>query len=183
MTLNLFVGLITEFVCRFSCKNPKCPSKSIDFSKKAEKTSPSGLNTNTVIVVRLTWWWWHFVQCCQQTTTTVCEDALPCESPDDCDNPDCDMKDQTSAKMTPKKKRKRKNRGKFVYSMGDNYPGNKVGHKECVTPMFNVPPNMGWLWNIRSPIVRLKVILCILVTAVSLFCHIDVFPTIWGFSA
>lgn len=148
--------MLAEFVCRFSCKNPKCPSKSIDFSKKTEKTSPSGLDTNTVIVVRMTWWWWRdFVQCCQQTTTTVCEDALPCESPDDCDNPDCEM----SGKITPKKKRKRKNRGKFVYSMGDSYPGNKVGHKECVTPMFNVPPNMGWLWNIRSPIVRLKVIL------------------------
>ncbi|KAJ8926012.1 hypothetical protein NQ315_009867 [Exocentrus adspersus] len=49
---------------------------------------------------------------------------------------------------TKKTKKKRKKRSQFVYSIGNQYPGVKVGHKECVTPMFKVPPKMGWLWNI-----------------------------------
>lgn len=50
----------------------------------------------------------------------------------------------------------KKKRGKFVYSMGNMYPGVKIGHKECVTQVFNVPPKMGWLWNVSPDIVRLK---------------------------
>lgn len=55
-------------------------------------------------------------------------------------------------------KKGRKKRSKFVYSMGNQYPGVKVGHKECVTPTFKVPPKMGWLWNIPMEVMNLKVI-------------------------
>ncbi|CAH1955441.1 unnamed protein product [Acanthoscelides obtectus] len=48
------------------------------------------------------------------------------------------------------KKKHRKKRSAFVYSVGERYPGVKVGHKECVTPVFNVPPKMGWLWNVGT---------------------------------
>lgn len=64
---------------------------------------------------------------------------------------------QGMALTQSKKKRKRKKRGKFVYSVGDTYPSTKRGHRECVTPVFNVPPNMGWLWNIFTPILSMKV--------------------------
>ncbi|XP_023310511.1 uncharacterized protein LOC111691627 [Anoplophora glabripennis] len=53
-------------------------------------------------------------------------------------------------------KKKKKKRSKFVYTMGNQYPGVKVGHKECVTPMFKVPPKMGWLWNIPMEVMNLK---------------------------
>lgn len=53
--------------------------------------------------------------------------------------------------------KKRKRRGKYVYSMGDRYPGMKIGHAECNIPVFRVPPKMGWLWNIHTPCGRLRV--------------------------
>lgn len=58
--------------------------------------------------------------------------------------------------IAPKSKNKRKKGCKFVYNFGNMYPGVKIGHKECVSQVFNVPPKMGWLWNIPPPIVRLK---------------------------
>lgn len=62
----------------------------------------------------------------------------------------------TGRKKSSKKRRKK--RSKFVYSMGNQYPGVKVGHKECVTPTFKVPPKMGWLWNIPMEVMSMKVI-------------------------
>ncbi|XP_044264730.1 uncharacterized protein LOC123011389 [Tribolium madens] len=53
-------------------------------------------------------------------------------------------------------KKKKKNKGRFVYTIGDKYPGVHIGHKECVLPGYNVPPRMGWLWNIFTPCLRLK---------------------------
>lgn len=35
----------------------------------------------------------------------------------------------------------------YVYSIGDVYPGTNYGHKNCISPRFRVPANMGWLWN------------------------------------
>nr|CAI5856737.1 unnamed protein product [Callosobruchus analis] len=57
---------------------------------------------------------------------------------------------EQSPNSDDKKKKRRKKRSAFVYSVGDRYPGVKVGHKECVTPIFNVPPKMGWLWNVST---------------------------------
>ncbi|KAL3285597.1 hypothetical protein HHI36_000126 [Cryptolaemus montrouzieri] len=36
------------------------------------------------------------------------------------------------------------------------YPGYKIGHRECVMPYFFVPKRMGWLWNIHTPCMSLK---------------------------
>lgn len=51
----------------------------------------------------------------------------------------------------------RKWKSKYVYAIGDKYPGIQIGHKECVIPAFNVPPKMGWLWNIHTPCMQLRV--------------------------
>ncbi|KAH1007871.1 hypothetical protein HUJ04_005051 [Dendroctonus ponderosae] len=138
---------------RYLCKNPKCPSRQVDFKRKSGETKfnevaeaeKSGKENVSVIM----------------ETTLVCEQETPCDnSPNDCENPDCEMKESTENKETGlvkhKKKGRRKKRGKFVYSIGDTYPGTKLGHRECVTPVFNVPPHMGWLWNIFTPILSLK---------------------------
>ncbi|XP_050315862.1 uncharacterized protein LOC126750331 isoform X2 [Anthonomus grandis grandis] len=143
---------------RFNCVNPACPSKSVDFSKvksklgngeKADRKSDDKGQNLPIL-----------------QTTTVCEETVICDEAVACENPDCEMKeDGTITKKKPKareqtdhkkKLRKRKKRGKFVYTMGDTYPGNKLGHKECVTPVFNVPSHMGWLWNVFTPILGLK---------------------------
>lgn len=47
---------------------------------------------------------------------------------------------------------------KKLQDYGDmTYPGFKIGHRECVMPYFFVPPRMGWLWNIHTPCMNLKV--------------------------
>ncbi|XP_063919180.1 uncharacterized protein LOC135134430 [Zophobas morio] len=63
---------------------------------------------------------------------------------------------KNKSKISTTKTKKTKKKGKFVYSIGDKYTGVQVGHKECVMPAFNVPPKMGWLWNIWTPCNRLK---------------------------
>ncbi|XP_030763371.1 uncharacterized protein LOC115887951 isoform X1 [Sitophilus oryzae] len=146
---------------RFSCKNPQCPSKSINFSRSSrrlteENTKRDRSTEKASVPVNM-----------ELNFTTVCEENVNCDKEDSCENPDCEMKEGESGKdnkaLVPsggKKKKqevpKRNKKGKFVYSMGDNYPGTKMGHRECVVPMFNVPPHMGWLWNIFTPIMSLK---------------------------
>lgn len=56
----------------------------------------------------------------------------------------------------PSGKRKRKKRSEFVYDAGDMYPGVHVGHKFCNVPQMNVPKNMGWLWNIKTHVGKMK---------------------------
>lgn len=46
--------------------------------------------------------------------------------------------------------KKKKHKGRYVYSIGDKYPGVHVGHRDCCLPGCRVPPKMGWLWNIPS---------------------------------
>lgn len=36
---------------------------------------------------------------------------------------------------------------RYIYSIGNSYPGTNYGHKDCISPRFRVPANMGWLWN------------------------------------
>lgn len=62
-----------------------------------------------------------------------------------------------SEKAIGKKGKGRRKRGKYVYSIGDKYPGVQLGHKECLMPGFRIPPNMGWLWNVFTPCLSLKV--------------------------
>ncbi|XP_018318346.1 uncharacterized protein [Mycetomoellerius zeteki] len=45
---------------------------------------------------------------------------------------------------------------RYVYSIGDVYPGTNYGHKNCIDPRFRVPANMGWLWNTRATVGKLK---------------------------
>ncbi|XP_018345865.1 PREDICTED: uncharacterized protein LOC108750700 [Trachymyrmex septentrionalis] len=45
---------------------------------------------------------------------------------------------------------------RYVYSIGDVYPGTNYGHKNCIDPRFRVPANMGWLWNTRATGDKLK---------------------------
>ncbi|CAG9837931.1 unnamed protein product [Diabrotica balteata] len=69
---------------------------------------------------------------------------------------------QAGQSATPKEKpesgtkKKAKKRGRFVYSVGDKYPGVNIGHRECVIPRRNVPSYMGWLWNKHTPILQMK---------------------------
>lgn len=62
-----------------------------------------------------------------------------------------------SEKAIGRKGKGRSKRGKFVYSVGDKYPGVQLGHKECLMPGFRIPSNMGWLWNVFTPCLSLKV--------------------------
>ncbi|KAL0102681.1 hypothetical protein PUN28_018177 [Cardiocondyla obscurior] len=45
---------------------------------------------------------------------------------------------------------------RYVYSIGDVYPGTNYGHKNCIDPRLRVPANMGWLWNTSSTEGKLK---------------------------
>ncbi|XP_071643464.1 uncharacterized protein [Temnothorax longispinosus] len=45
---------------------------------------------------------------------------------------------------------------RYVYSIGDVYPGTNYGHKNCIDPRFRVPANMGWLWNTSATVGKLK---------------------------
>lgn len=45
---------------------------------------------------------------------------------------------------------------RYVYSIGDVYPGIHFGHKNCIDPRIRVPANMGWLWNTRTIVGKLK---------------------------
>jgi len=45
---------------------------------------------------------------------------------------------------------------RYVYSIGDVYPGIHYGHKNCIDPRFRVPANMGWLWNTKATVGKLK---------------------------
>ncbi|XP_036150361.1 uncharacterized protein LOC118648163 [Monomorium pharaonis] len=45
---------------------------------------------------------------------------------------------------------------RYVYSIGDVYPGTNYGHKNCIDPRFKVPANMGWLWNTTATVGKLK---------------------------
>ncbi|XP_011062440.1 PREDICTED: uncharacterized protein LOC105150806 [Acromyrmex echinatior] len=45
---------------------------------------------------------------------------------------------------------------RYIYSIGDVYPGTNYGHKNCIDPRFRVPANMGWLWNTRASADKFK---------------------------
>ncbi|KAK2576456.1 hypothetical protein KPH14_005787 [Odynerus spinipes] len=45
---------------------------------------------------------------------------------------------------------------RYVYSIGDVYPGVHYGHKNCIDVRMRVPANMGWLWNSNSTLYNLK---------------------------
>lgn len=45
---------------------------------------------------------------------------------------------------------------RYVYSIGDVYPGVHYGHKNCIDVRMRVPANMGWLWNTTSTLYNLK---------------------------
>lgn len=45
---------------------------------------------------------------------------------------------------------------RYIYSIGDVYPGTNYGHKNCIDPRLRVPANMGWLWNTSATVGNLK---------------------------
>ncbi|XP_076234986.1 uncharacterized protein LOC143179576 [Calliopsis andreniformis] len=45
---------------------------------------------------------------------------------------------------------------RYVYFVGDSYPGIYYGHKNCIDIPMRVPANMGWLWNTVSTAGNLK---------------------------
>lgn len=45
---------------------------------------------------------------------------------------------------------------RYVYTIGEVYPGISYGHKNCIDPRMRVPANMGWLWNTRDTVGKLK---------------------------
>ncbi|XP_076259333.1 uncharacterized protein LOC143195774 isoform X2 [Rhynchophorus ferrugineus] len=153
---------------RYSCKDPNCPSKSVNFNKPTKtltenlqqelnhvQQAAKPLQQDAIIRQQET-------NIYENTTTTVYEEAMVCIKDDPCDNPDCDMQaimeamGDNSFPFAETNKRRMRKKGKFVYSIGDEYPGTKAGHKECMVPVFKVPPNMGWLWNIYTPTLGLK---------------------------
>lgn len=45
---------------------------------------------------------------------------------------------------------------RYIYSIGDVYPGTNYGHRNCIEPRLRVPANMGWLWNTSATVGKLK---------------------------
>ncbi|KZC06529.1 hypothetical protein WN55_10440 [Dufourea novaeangliae] len=45
---------------------------------------------------------------------------------------------------------------RYVYFVGDHYPGINFGHRDCIDIRMRVPANMGWLWNTMSTPSNLK---------------------------
>lgn len=45
---------------------------------------------------------------------------------------------------------------RYVYFVGDTYPGIYYGHKNCIDIPMRVPANMGWLWNTMAIAGNLK---------------------------
>ncbi|XP_078033891.1 uncharacterized protein LOC144468353 [Augochlora pura] len=45
---------------------------------------------------------------------------------------------------------------RYVYFIGDHYPGINYGHRDCIDIRMRVPANMGWLWNTLSTPGNLK---------------------------
>ncbi|XP_076659688.1 uncharacterized protein LOC143362997 [Halictus rubicundus] len=45
---------------------------------------------------------------------------------------------------------------RYVYFVGDYYPGINYGHRDCIDIRMRVPANMGWLWNTLSTPGNLK---------------------------
>lgn len=45
---------------------------------------------------------------------------------------------------------------RYVYTIGDIYPGVHFGHKNCIEPRIRVPANMGWLWTTTKTAGKLK---------------------------
>nr|XP_012137420.1 PREDICTED: uncharacterized protein LOC105662069 [Megachile rotundata] len=45
---------------------------------------------------------------------------------------------------------------RYVYFVGDYYPGIVYGHKDCIQIPMRVPANMGWLWNTMTTAGKLK---------------------------
>ncbi|XP_014479699.1 PREDICTED: uncharacterized protein LOC106746992 [Dinoponera quadriceps] len=62
--------------------------------------------------------------------------------------------DRDDGKVPPVKASKRVMR--YVYTIGEVYPGISYGHKNCVDPRMRVPANMGWLWNTTDTASKLK---------------------------
>ncbi|KAG7202675.1 hypothetical protein KM043_009849 [Ampulex compressa] len=62
--------------------------------------------------------------------------------------------DRNTVGKTPIKVSKRVMR--YIYTIGDVYPGINYGHKNCIDPRLRVPANMGWLWNTSSTADKLK---------------------------
>lgn len=62
--------------------------------------------------------------------------------------------DRDDGKMLPVKVSKRVMR--YVYTIGEVYPGIAYGHKNCIDPRMRVPANMGWLWNTADTVGKLK---------------------------
>ncbi|CAD1480300.1 unnamed protein product [Heterotrigona itama] len=45
---------------------------------------------------------------------------------------------------------------RYVYFVGDYYPGIHFGHRNCIDIPMRVPANMGWLWNTMDTATKLK---------------------------
>ena len=45
---------------------------------------------------------------------------------------------------------------RYVYFVGDYYPGINFGHRNCIDIPMRVPANMGWLWNTMDTAAKLK---------------------------
>ncbi|KAF3427658.1 hypothetical protein E2986_10361 [Frieseomelitta varia] len=45
---------------------------------------------------------------------------------------------------------------RYVYFVGDYYPGIHFGHRNCIDIPMRVPANMGWLWNTIDTAAKLK---------------------------
>ncbi|XP_062551350.1 uncharacterized protein LOC134216496 [Armigeres subalbatus] len=46
---------------------------------------------------------------------------------------------------------KKQNCGRYSYRYGQRYPGIVIGHRECIQQGRQVPPHMGWMWNVKTP--------------------------------
>lgn len=63
--------------------------------------------------------------------------------------------DRDAGKTLPPVKLSKRVR-RYVYTIGDFYPGVGYGHKNCIDLRMRVPANMGWLWNTTDTASKLK---------------------------
>ncbi|CAH1187257.1 unnamed protein product, partial [Phyllotreta striolata] len=65
-------------------------------------------------------------------------------------------KQQPAVKSIGTDTKSKKGKSSYAYELGDQWPGVKIGHKECLLPYFRVPQKMGWMWCLQQPYFRCK---------------------------
>ncbi|KAI4473090.1 hypothetical protein M0802_016320 [Mischocyttarus mexicanus] len=129
------------------CGEPKCKSRpkkntstveSIDNTEHSHKRSPSQIKSVNAVSVTT-----------PLTGSKASEKSKHHKIKANSVGPSGDRNIKTPIKVSKRVMR-------YVYSIGDVYPGVHYGHKNCIDVRMRVPANMGWLWNTNSTLYNLK---------------------------